>query len=189
MLALLAEPSEAVDALVEAGVTYQRVAAELRFVLRSGPPFDPKRGLSPNPAANRLVGCALGLAVASGERSPLAQHWLLAMLYVDDRVAMHLHSVGVSGSTVVATLRRRGVSLPEFEPQVYKPWRGHHAVEVDEDQLEPVLDLLKKKHPPGSEWRWGFNWLTGEPRRAVIRSEEEIDLDGIVVEARAGPGR
>lgn len=184
LLALLVEPSDAADALADAGVTHQRLADQVRSMRSVGGAFDPKVGSSPNPAANRLMGCAIGFAAASGERQPAPRHWLLAMLYVDDRVAMHLHSLGVSAAAVLGSLRSRGVSVPDVEPHVYRPWRGSQFIEIDEPELEPALDLLGRRHPPGSEWQWGFNWLPGEPRRAIIHAEAGIALDAIVVEAR-----
>jgi hypothetical protein len=65
---------------------------------------------------------------------------------------------------------------------------GHHRIEVTEAELQPVLDLLTRKHPPGSAWRWAFNWLPGEPRRAHVDAEEGIDLDRILAEARGRAG-
>jgi hypothetical protein len=52
-----------------------------------------------------------------------------------------------------------------------------------------MIDILIQRHPPGSEWRWGFNWLPGEPRQARVDSEDGIDLEGILAEVRrdAGP--
>jgi hypothetical protein len=53
-----------------------------------------------------------------------------------------------------------------------------------------VLDVLTERHPPGSEWRWGFNWLPpdgpaeGAPRRARMDGEEGIDLAAALAAAR-----
>ena len=66
----------------------------------------------------------------------------------------------------------------------YQPCRGRRTVYVSKKELQPILDLLSKKHPPGSEWRWGFN-RAGKPRRGRISAEEGIDLDAIVAQARA----
>jgi hypothetical protein len=51
-----------------------------------------------------------------------------------------------------------------------------------------MIALLAERHAPGSEWRWGFNWLPGEPRRARVDSEDGIDLDGILAQVRRGAG-
>src|SRR5262249_5050980 len=79
-------------------------------------------------------------------------------------------------------LASRGMSVPEFAPVEYQPWRRPRTVYVSKKELQPILDLLSKKHPPGSEWKWGFNWV-GKPRRGRISAEEGIDLDAIVAEA------
>lgn len=54
---------------------------------------------------------------------------------------------------------------------------------VAAEELRPVVDLLGERHPPGSEWRWGFNWV-GDPRRGRISAETGIDLEAIVAEVR-----
>ncbi|HEV8652405.1 MAG TPA: hypothetical protein VG276_24220 [Actinomycetes bacterium] len=74
--------------------------------------------------------------------------------------------------------------MPEVDPPLYRPWRGHHHVEVSEAQLKPLIDLLIQQHPPGSEWRWGFNWLPGQPRRARVDAEQGIDLGRVLTQAR-----
>lgn len=183
LLALLVQPSDAVDALAEVGITYQRLADHLRS-MPGEPAFEPTMGHSPNPAAYQLIGRAQGFAIATGERSPAPRHWLLAMLYDDDGIALHLHRLGVSAAMVLGALRSRGVGVPGFPSPESKPWRGDREVEIHGAQLQSVLYLLEKRHPPGSEWRWGFNWQPGEPRRAIIHAEEGIDLDAIIVDAR-----
>ena len=74
--------------------------------------------------------------------------------------------------------------MPEVDPPLYRPWRGHQRIEVTEAELRPVLDVLTERHPPGSEWRWGFNWLPDGPRRAWVDGEEGIDLDAALAAAR-----
>ena len=71
--------------------------------------------------------------------------------------------------------------------------RGHRRIEVSEDELTGVLEVLGERHPPGSEWRWGFNWLPddpeqGGPRQAWVGGEEGIDLEDALAEARARAG-
>jgi hypothetical protein len=60
------------------------------------------------------------------------------------------------------------------------------VVPVQVGELLPValLDLLGREHPPGSEWRWGFNWLPGEPRRARVDAEEGVDLATALAQRR-----
>jgi hypothetical protein len=78
--------------------------------------------------------------------------------------------------------------MPEVDPPLHRPWRGHHRIEVDEAELDRVIDLLIQQHPPGSQWRWGFNWLPGTPRRARVDAEEGIDLDALLARARRPAG-
>lgn len=188
LLALLAESSVASEALAELGVTYDRLDDRLRNQEEepewASPRYEQARGLSPNPAAYRLEARAEGLALAWGHRWPAPEHFLLAMVYEDDGVAGWLHHLGASRPAILETLRRRGVRVPEVEPPPYRPWRGDHRVEVEEAELHPLIDLLIQQHPPGSEWRWGFNWLPGEPRRARVDAEEGIDLGVVLAEAR-----
>lgn len=188
LLALLAEPSAATETLAELGVTYDRLVEQLRHERGDPdwppPRYDPAKGLSPNPAACRLEGRAEGLALAWGHRSPAPEHWLLAMLYEEYGVAVRLHYLGASQAAILRALRRRGVAVPEADPPAYRPWRGHRRVEVEEAELGPLLDLLGQQYPPGSQWRWGFNWLPGEPRRARVDAEEGIDLVEVLAQAR-----
>lgn len=186
LLALLAAPSVATEALGELGITHQRLVDDLAS-LAVGPewPRYDAKGLSPNAAAYKLEARAEGLALAFGHRSPEPEHWLLATIYHDsDWVVGRLHHLGATQLAILDALRRRGVRVPEVDPPGYRPWRGHHRVEVDEAELKPLIDLLIQQHPPGSQWRWRFNWLPGVPRRAWVDSEEGIDLDEVLAEAR-----
>jgi Clp amino terminal domain, pathogenicity island component len=191
LLALLAEPSAATEALAELGVTYDRFDDYLRTWLRdleSPPPSYDENGLSPSPAAYKLEARAEGLALAWGHRSPAPEHFLLAMVYEDYGVTSHLHHLGATQPAILEALRRHGVRVPEVDPPLYRPWRGHHRIEVDEAELKLVIDLLIQQFPPGSEWRWGFNWLPGVPRRARVDAEEGIDLDALLAQARRPAG-
>jgi hypothetical protein len=106
------------------------------------------------------------------------------MLYDEYEVAVRLDRLGASQAAILEGLRRRGVGAPEVDPPRYRPWRGHRRVEVEEAELEPLLGLLGQQHPLGSGWRWGFNWLPGEPRRARVDAEEGIDLEGLLAQTR-----
>jgi hypothetical protein len=125
-----------------------------------------------------------GVGIGGGHRWPAPEHFLLAMVYEDDGVAARLHHLGASQPAILEALRRRGVRVPEVEPPHHRPWRGDRRVEVDEAELQPLIDLLIQQHPPGSEWRWGFNWLPGEPRRARVDAEEGIDLGEVLAQVR-----
>jgi ATP-dependent Clp protease ATP-binding subunit ClpA len=198
LLGLFDEPSAATEALEELGVTRDRVEEHARAISRSdppAPPYDPSRGQSPNPAWYKLTGCANGLALAAGRRWPDPEHLLLALVYAGHTVAPLLHGLGSSQGALLEALARRGVDVPEVAPPEHRPLRGYHQIEVDQAELRPVIDVLIERHPPGSEWRWGFNWLPGDPvegqpRRARVGAEEGIDLHAALATARerATPG-
>ena len=188
LLAILATPNVASDALADVGITYGHLRERLGS-LRYDPDIPTPRfnkarkGVSPNPAANKLIGCARGFAVSAGLKSPRPEHWLIAMLYLDCRGAMWLQAFGVSARAAVDALASRGVCVPELAPIEYQPWRGQRTVYVSKKELQPIPDLLIEKHPPGSGLKWGFNWV-GKPRRGRISTEEGIDLDAIVAQVR-----
>ncbi len=52
-----------------------------------------------------------------------------------------------------------------------------------------VVDVLSDRHPPGSEWQWGFNSRKDRAGKIQFSAEDGIDLDAIVAEARAGQTR
>ena len=79
-----------------------------------------QKGISPNPAANKLIGWAAGFAVGAGVRSPRPEHWLIAMLYLDYRGPMWLHAFDVSAKAAVDALATRGVPVPESAPIEYQ---------------------------------------------------------------------
>jgi ATP-dependent Clp protease ATP-binding subunit ClpA len=188
-LALWAEPSVARDVLEELGVTYDAMS-ELVRQSRAGsehplPRYD-GGGLGWNPAATEVTGRAEAFAASFGHASATPEDWLLALIWDAHGVSSVLHDqYGASAAEVVAALRRRGVRVPEADPPVYRPMRGYRRVEVTEAEIDGVLKVLGEWHPPGSEWRWGFNWLPGEPRRAYVAGEDGVDLEGAVREAQA----
>jgi len=194
LLALFDEPSPATEALEELGVTRDVVEEAARAMGRIEPRpsrYDPAKGLSPNPAWYKLTGCAKGLALAAGRPRPGPEHFVLAMVYGEHTVPELLHKVGASEQALLDALARRGVAVPAVDPPVYRPMRGHHRIDVSEAELKGVLKVLGERHPPGSEWRWGFNWYPadpddeGGPRRAWVGGEEGIDLEDALVTARA----
>jgi ATP-dependent Clp protease ATP-binding subunit ClpA len=194
LVALFDEPSPATEALEELGVTRERAEETARAMGRGDPPpsrYDPAKGLSPNPAWYKLTGCANGLALAAGRRHPEPEHLLLAMVYGEHTVPELLHEAGASEQALLDALARRGVTVPAVDPPVHQPMRGHHRIDVTEAELKEVIKVLGERHPPGSEWRWGFNWYPagpddqGGPRRAWVGAEEGVDLTDALATARA----
>jgi hypothetical protein len=53
---------------------------------------------------------------------------------------------------------------------------------VGADIASLLLDVLGRRHPPGTE-HWGFNYSKHNPDEACIISEDEIDIEAIVHEA------
>jgi hypothetical protein len=117
----------------------------------------------------------LGLATAWGE-PPGPTHYLLAIAYCGDYGSL-FSVLGTTSAAVVDALRRQGARVPDFEPPPHRPWRGEQERAVSEYELRPLLDVLKRLHPPGSEWHWDFTWTRDEPRRARVIAEEGIDLE------------
>lgn len=187
LLALLAQPSLATEVLSELGLTYERLRGkldELKTVNGRRRRYRASGWTTVNPAAYETAGWANGFAAASGRPRPNPQDWLLAIVYQDPGfVASILAGLGVSTHAIVDRLRLRGVAVPEHEVPLYRPWRGHREVEVARAEWQAVVDLLSERHPPGSEWRWGFNSRRDRPGRIQFSSEEDIDLLTIVAEA------
>jgi hypothetical protein len=185
LLALLAEPNAASEILSGLGVTYERVLGHITSLKPDPDDLVPKPGTDPgmSPAAYGLMGWAAGFAAAARISSPRSEHWLIAFLYASDRGAMWLHPFGVTARAVTDALAARGIAVPEFPAPEHKPWRGGHMTYVSMKELQPILDLLSEKHPPGSEWRWGFNTV-GKPQRGRVHAEEGIDLAAVITQAR-----
>jgi hypothetical protein len=77
--------------------------------------------------------------------------------------------------------------VPAIDPPLFVPWRGQRWIEIDPDEMDAMFRLLKERYPPGSEWRWGYNWTSDDPdnRRGVVTAEEGIDLDALLQEVRS----
>jgi hypothetical protein len=95
-----------------------------------------------------------------------------------------LSALGVTQDSVIERLRRRGVSVPDVDPPPYRQWREGQTIEVDGDELQLIIDVLNERHPPSSEWRWGFNMVPGKSERRRVDAEEGVDLEAAVREAR-----
>lgn len=194
LLAVLAEPSIATETMAELGVTHDRLATELgrmmKIVNGRRVRYIESKGITTNPASRNVSGWAKGFAAAFGRERPTPEDWLLSVVYYDHSVVgSALHDLGVSAAAVVDAIRRRGLKTPDFEPEEPRPWRGHRTTEVARSEWKAVVDVLNEKHPPGSEWRWGFNSRKDRPGKIQFAAEEGIDLEAIVAEARAGQGQ
>jgi ATP-dependent Clp protease ATP-binding subunit ClpA len=189
LLAVLAEPSSAAEAMAELGVTHDRFAQGLVATDTVGGRrirYVKAKGTTANPAAHAVNGWAKGFGAASGRRQPSPEDWLLAVVYSDNGVVGSvLDGLGVSSGAIADALRCRGLKVPDSEPGELRPWRGHRTVEVATSEWRAVADALREKHAPGSEWRWGFNSKRDRPGKVQFSAEEGIDLDAIVADALA----
>jgi hypothetical protein len=189
LLAVLAEPGIASDAMAEVGITHERVFRQLGMWAEADARrvrYVESQGITTNPAAHDVSGWANGYAAACGRRQPTREDWLLAVLHGDSGLmGSLLQELGTSAPAAVDALRRRGVKTPEFDPAEDRPWKGAREVEVARSEWQTVVHILAEKHPPGSEPRWGFNSRRDRPGKIQFVAEEPIDLDAIVQEARA----
>jgi hypothetical protein len=186
LLALCDVPGIVPEILREVGITrelierrYPELAAGASTVAASEPR---KREAGLRGDGERIYGFALGLATAWGEpASPT--HYLLAIAYQFESA---FPSLGSTSAAVVDALRRHGVHVPDAEPPLYRPWRGTQDIEVSEEELKPLLDVLRRRHPPGSEWRWGLGSTDADdyPRHVLVSAEEGIDLEAALRESQ-----
>jgi hypothetical protein len=188
LLVLLATPSVASETLEELGVSREVVVERMRGSAIEGEPRT--KGLHLAPAAHALRGRADAFAAVDGARPPGREHWLLALVWDDKNMAVQLlHGLGATQPAILDGLRARRVRVPDLGPPRYAPWRGRHTIEIDEGDVRPLLNLLIREHPPGSEWRWGVNWTRDEPRRGIFVAEEGIDLDAALRASRGDGGK
>jgi hypothetical protein len=169
-------------AVEEAGLEAERFERwYLERVEQSDPQSrrDPDRdGISPNPAWYGVAGRADGLAASVGVSDVRPVDLLLALLW-DTREWLPVTDLGVSREDVAANLGRAGVTLPAAPlPALDRPWRNPVRVDFPIGALGGVVEVLKQRHPPGSELRWAINHDNAE--RAWAMAEEGIDLQAIV---------
>jgi hypothetical protein len=151
------------------------------------PRRDPDRdGISPNPAWYGVAGRAEGLAAGAGVSDVRPVDLLLALLW-DTSEWLPVTGLGVSREDVATSLGRSGVTLPAAPlPDLDRPWRNPVRVDFPMSALGQVVEVLRQRHPPGSELRWGINH--DEAERAWAFAEEGIDLQGIVDQVIADDG-
>ena len=80
------------------------------------------------------------------------------------------------------------IETPVVAPEEYRPWHSFRTTEVARAEWKAVVSLLQERHPPGSQWRWGFNSRKDRPGKIQFSAEDGIDLEAVVAEARAGQG-
>lgn len=188
LLAVLAEPGVVREVLAGLGLTHDRLATALAGMkIANGKRlrYFASKGATTNPAAHQVIGWAQGFAAASGRMKPKPEDWFLAIAYGDCGVAESIvHTLGLSTAALVQAVGAAGVRVPDYLPTETRPWRGHREVEIDRAEWQAVSALLSKQHPPGSDWRWGFNSRRDRPGKVQFLAEDGIDLESIVSEAR-----
>lgn len=172
-------------ALEQAGVDAAMVEGWI-IKMSTAPPAAKAEGTSgvkPNPRWYTIEGRAEGMAAALGAQETGAVHFLLALLW--DQRRWHLtEQPGVSREAIVAALADLlpVAPLPELERKL----NFTQYFEFPRRKASDVLEILAKRHPPGSGPTFGFNYKDEET--AWVRAEDGIDLQGIVDEALAtGP--
>ena len=165
-------------------------SAVLEFVgtdiarLRDRPaiPAPPGRnGVITNPRCLGYVNSAVTFAIAEGADRVTDEHLLLALIYIAPEV---LHSVSADPDEIYDALVQRGAPVPATRPPSSATPRGPYnpLLYVRRADLGVVLDVLRRKHPPGTE-HWGFNHSKHNPDESYVISEDEIDIEAIVREA------
>ncbi|HEY5272812.1 MAG TPA: Clp protease N-terminal domain-containing protein [Acidimicrobiales bacterium] len=139
------------------------------------------RTIHPTPILTQTIGFAEGFAAAHQAAAPASTDLLVALLWDDrSRVGAMLRTQNLTREAIVAALVEQGLPLPIAAlPPLPLPWHGMHRADIPRESLRTVLDALKDRHPPGSEFRWGFN-ANGES--TWIIAEAGIDLRTLVVE-------
>ena len=190
LLALIATPPVG-EVLHSVGVTRSAVLELINDELRDAPhsPGHAADQIRLAPAAYTAAGRARGYGIAGGRHDPDAVDCLVGVVYDDNSMYWRLKRLGTSPREVLDQAQRAGLAVPEIRPDEPQPMRGARSIAVSEDELDALIAALGRDHPPGSQWRWGFNWITTqEPRRGVVTSEEGIDLDAVLRDVRAGTG-
>jgi hypothetical protein len=189
LLAGLAEPSIATEAMAKLGVTHEWVAGKLALMSTLNGRkirYFQSRGITSNPRSHDVSGWANGFAAAAGRPKPTPEDWLLATVYEGGAiVAGVLRELGTSTAAVIELLRRRGIKTPDFLPDEERPRLGHREVEVDKSEWQDVVDVLSDRVQPSSRLRWGSNSRRDRPGKIQFAAEDGIDLDAIVLEARS----
>jgi ATP-dependent Clp protease ATP-binding subunit ClpA len=120
LLAVLAEPGIATEAMAAVGVTHERVTnqlARVKTVNGRRIRYFESKGITTNPRAHDVSGWAHGFAAAEGREEPSQEDWLLATLYKGGGIVESvLRDLGTSPAAAVGMLRQRGLRTPDFDP-------------------------------------------------------------------------
>jgi ATP-dependent Clp protease ATP-binding subunit ClpA len=129
LLAVLAEPSIATEAMAALGVTHERVAdqlARVKTVNGRRIRYLESKGTTTNPRAHDVSGWAYGYAAAEGREEPNQEDWLLATLFNGGGIVESvLRNLGTAPAAAVDVMRQRGVRTPDIDPAEDQHWRGH----------------------------------------------------------------
>ena len=152
--------------------------------LRERPPIPAtpaRNGVTTNPRSLGCVKSAATFAIAEGADRVTDEHVLLALVYTAPEV---LHGVSADPDEIYDALVERGVPVPPTRPPSSATPHGPYnpLLYVRRDDLGVVLQVLGRKHPPGTE-HWGFNHSEHNRDESYIISEDAIDIEAIAREA------
>ncbi|MGH9039425.1 MAG: Clp protease N-terminal domain-containing protein [Acidimicrobiia bacterium] len=153
--------------------------------MTTGSDDEQRSGVTPNPRWQTIHGRAEGIAAGLGAGDTTGVHFLLAVLW-DRRRWSLTETPGVTREAIVGALEEMGVPLPRAPlPPLDRKLHMTQHVEFPREATSRVIDLLVKRHPPGSGPTFGFNYKDDET--AWVNAEDGIDLQAIVDEALAHP--
>ena len=140
-----------------------------------------RNGVGTNPRCLGCINSAVTFAIAEGADRVTDEHVLLALMYIAPDV---LHFVSADPDEIYDALVERGAPVPSTRPPSSATPHGpsNPLLYVRRGDLGVLLDVLGRRHPPGTE-HWGFNYSKHNPDEACIISEDEIDIEAIVHEA------
>ncbi|MBA3303079.1 MAG: hypothetical protein H0U26_04325 [Acidimicrobiia bacterium] len=146
-----------------------------------------------NPAWNRLIDMATGLALGSGDAEVTDEHVLLALAYGRSSLQHGLlEDLGIDPEVVVSALAERGVQVPTLGPPARARPIGllGPRISFGQDDHRAITTAMIERWPPGTGL-WGFNtdgaggyWLVAEAAldAVAVARAAVTDPDRIVVE-------
>jgi hypothetical protein len=186
LLALLDPPEPTIASEVLAGLGVSRADVAARLEVMSG--RSRKKGASPNPALQQVIGMAQGIAIGMGATRVTDEHALVALAYGDLSGQMRLLALDMDADEVLAALRARKVAVPSVSPHVserlvgpFGPW-----VYFPAEEFPAIARALAQVHPPGSIL-WGTNKSKWKKGYWYVHGEDEIDMEELVRGAVSDP--